>query len=126
MPTRAWSALSSSGDRAAHARAQGRVDRFDAFEQSGQISDVSVFYPGAKLAPASTRARRLALERKIDPRPLDAWYATEKTRPADDQEDVLATTLKPTGPGGLVPSIENLYSFDDANPNLIKLQFSWG
>lgn len=106
---------------------QGRVDRFDAFKESSQVSDVSVFYPGAKLAPAYTRARRLAQEWGINPRPLDTWYATQKARPSlpDDQADALATGFTPTGPGGPIPSIEIIYSFDDAYPNTVVLEFFW-
>lgn len=104
-----------------------RVDSFGALNESGQISVIDIDYPGAKLAPAYTRARRLAQEWKINPRPLDTWYATQRSRPSmpDDQAHALAVGFKPTGPGGPVPSIEIIYSFDDATPNIVQLEFAW-
>lgn len=106
---------------------QDRVDRFGALNSDGEITDISLSYPSMKLAPAYARARRLAQAWKINTHPLDTWYATQKARPSPpaDQADALATGFDPTGPGGPVPSVEITYSFDDANPNVVKLEFAW-
>lgn len=108
---------------------QDRVDRFGADKQGGQVADVVVFYPGSSISAAYTRARRLAEEWKCDTRPLDAWYANLKGHPtvSGDLPAVLSESIghKPTGPGGPIPSIEIPYSFDDANPAMVKLEFFW-
>lgn len=106
---------------------QDRFDRFAAENANGQIDDIIIYYPGAKLAPAYARARRLAQQWGIDTHPLDTWYATQKVRPSgpEDQADALAPGVKPTGPGGPIPTVQIIYSFDDANPNIVKLEFFW-
>lgn len=108
---------------------QDRVDRFGAGKQSDQISDISMYYPGASVSAAYTRARKLAQEWNLDARQLDAWYANQKSHPSRpaDLPQVLANSsgLKPTGPGGPIPSVEILYSFDQANPAMVKIEFFW-
>lgn len=108
---------------------QDRVDRFGASRDGDQVDDIVMFYPGVKVGEAYTHARQLAKKWNLDTTQLDAWYANQKAHPSrpPDIPSVLANAIgfKPTGPGGPVTSVEIHYSFDDANPCMVSIEFFW-
>jgi hypothetical protein len=107
----------------------GRVDRFGADRQGDDISDIVMFWPGASVADAYARAKRLGQAWGLDTHNLDTWYQRQKSNPAKpaDLPNVIANSagMKPTGPGGPIPSAEITYSFNEKAPAMVKLQFFW-
>lgn len=106
-----------------------RVERFGADRDGGQIRNIVMYWPGTSVDDAYANAKRLARIWRLDAHNLDTWHDGLKANPGRpaDLPRVIANPagLKPTGPGGPLASVEIRYSFDTANPAMVKLQFFW-
>lgn len=106
-----------------------RVDRFGADRDGTQVRDVLLYYPASSVPQAHSRADRLGRRWEIDMRNIDAWYERERANPHHGDDIPTASTggqdSTPIGARGPIPTLETLYSFDDARPVVVKLEFFW-
>lgn len=95
--------------------------------EGDDVMTIEAVWPKRTLDDAHTLAQRVGDQFDLDLAGYQAWHRDQRQRLAEGRTLIAETNANgpPLAPGGPVPSIRPLYSFDDDAPVSLLIQLYW-
>jgi hypothetical protein len=111
---------------------EGEVTGLMCRRDDNTVIGLEFFFARATTEEAHERMSLLGTEWNIDTHRMDAWFSRRMAQRALGKEDYTDTTFTNVldtapigGPGGPIPSLAVIYSFEESRPIIVSLSFTW-